>query len=236
MVQAGASAAKREVRVCARGRSSSHATIRSRLIAAAMATCWRGVFATPQYRVRRSPKARTPCESVPSMPARCAYCAWPSALAYQALASATATSVLPPRHHQVPLGTAHLVVVPVDHKLLGAVRTLDLGLPALARTGGTAQVDVLLLAAGDQECCADIRRVDEVLAWRHVLLDERLLDRLRAQRLMHRGGRRVHVCEQMGGGGFAGFTDVDHVPGPLRVAFVAVARLAIVGRCDPFGR
>src|SRR4029077_16666580 len=80
-------------------------------------------------------------------------------------ATALATSVLPPRRRQVPLGTAHLVLVPVDHKLLGAVRALDLGLPALARTGGTAQDDVLLLAAGDQECCADISRVDEVLAW-----------------------------------------------------------------------
>src|SRR5262245_63082124 len=36
---AGARAAKREVRVVARGRSSSHATIRSTFIAAAMATC-----------------------------------------------------------------------------------------------------------------------------------------------------------------------------------------------------
>ena len=35
----GASAAKREVRVVARGRSSSQATIRSILIAAAIATC-----------------------------------------------------------------------------------------------------------------------------------------------------------------------------------------------------
>src|SRR5262249_46041878 len=115
------------------------------------------------------------------------------------------------------------------------VRALDLGLPTLARTGGTAQDDVLLFAAGDQEGCAGIRRFDEVLAWWRVLLDERLLDGLRALRLLGRGGRRVHVCEQMGGSGFACFTDVDHVPGPLRVALVAVARLAIVGRFDPFG-
>jgi hypothetical protein len=49
---------------------------------------------------------------------------------------------------------------------------------------------------------------------------------------MHRGGRRVHVREQMGGSGLACFADVHHVPGPLRVAFVAVARLNIVGRLD----
>jgi hypothetical protein len=39
MGQIGASAAKREVRVFARGRSSSHATSRSTLMAAAVATC-----------------------------------------------------------------------------------------------------------------------------------------------------------------------------------------------------
>src|SRR5262244_2944143 len=83
---AGARAAKRESRVMARGRSSSHATMRSILIAAAIATCCTWVFARPQYRVRRRPKARTPWERVPSTPARCAYCALPSALADQARA------------------------------------------------------------------------------------------------------------------------------------------------------
>src|SRR5919108_2913625 len=39
MAQAGARAAKREVRVVARGRSSSHAPRRSSLSAAAIATC-----------------------------------------------------------------------------------------------------------------------------------------------------------------------------------------------------
>src|SRR5262245_9043528 len=68
---AGARAAKREVRGVARGRSSSHATIRSTLTAAAMATWCMWVFGKPRYRVRRNPNARTPCESVPSTPARC---------------------------------------------------------------------------------------------------------------------------------------------------------------------
>src|SRR5262245_21262805 len=69
--RAGARAAKREGRVVARGRSSSHATIRSTFIAAAMATCCIWVFGKPRYRVRRNPNARTPCESVPSTPACC---------------------------------------------------------------------------------------------------------------------------------------------------------------------
>jgi hypothetical protein len=39
----------------------------------AVATCCKWVLAKPQYRVRRRPKARTPCESVPSTPARRLY-------------------------------------------------------------------------------------------------------------------------------------------------------------------
>ena len=44
----GASAAKRDVHVVARGRSSNQATSRSRLIAAAVATCCTCVFGNPR--------------------------------------------------------------------------------------------------------------------------------------------------------------------------------------------
>ena len=44
----GAKEAKREVRVRARGRSSSQATIRSTLMAAAVAICCKWVFASPR--------------------------------------------------------------------------------------------------------------------------------------------------------------------------------------------
>ena len=88
---AGARAAKRESRVRARGRSSSHATRRSRLIAAAIATCCMWVFARPPYLVRRRPKARTPCDSVPSTPARRLESRWPSSLADQVCAAASAS-------------------------------------------------------------------------------------------------------------------------------------------------
>ncbi len=52
---------------------------------------------------------------------------------------------------------------------------------------------------------------------------------------MHRGRRRVHVREQVRGGGFTRFADVYHRARPRRVAFVAVACLDIVGRCDALG-
>jgi hypothetical protein len=70
MPQIGASAAKQDTRVFARGRSSSHAMIRSILMAAAVATCCKDVFAKPRDLVHRSPKPRTPWDSVPSIPAR----------------------------------------------------------------------------------------------------------------------------------------------------------------------
>ena len=58
------------MRVLARGRPSSQRTARRTLIAAPVQACWSPVLASPTYRLRRIPKARTPCESVPSMPAR----------------------------------------------------------------------------------------------------------------------------------------------------------------------
>jgi hypothetical protein len=70
LLHAGASAAKREVRVCARGRSSSQATLRSTWMAAAVATCCKWIFSSPRYLVSRSPYPRTPCDRVPSTPAR----------------------------------------------------------------------------------------------------------------------------------------------------------------------
>src|SRR5215510_7364420 len=67
-------------------------------------------------------------------------------------ATALSTSMLPPRDRQVALGTAHVLPVPVHLESLQGVCTLDLCLPPLAGAGGTAQDDVLRLAAGDQEC------------------------------------------------------------------------------------
>src|SRR5215213_1213445 len=70
-IQAGwAKAAKPVTRVRARGTPSSHRTTREAFIAAAVQTCCSPVLARPTYRLRRRPKARTACESVPSIPAR----------------------------------------------------------------------------------------------------------------------------------------------------------------------
>src|SRR5437016_3087801 len=269
------------------GRSSSHATMRSILIAAAIATCCKWVFASPQYRVRRSPNARTPWERVPSMPARCPYCALPSALAYQVRASATASASArggsPSRRprrlarvHAARTGHgAHVCVAnwtmigrlpwppPCSHQAVDRCpwgqRTCCWSQsttncsgpyapstwacqPWLGRVGPrrimscSSQDTVLLAAAADEEFRAEIRGIDEVLAWRHLLLDERLLNRLRTLRFMHRGRRRVDVREEVRGRGLTRLTDVDHVPGPRRVPLLAVARLDIVRGFDACGR
>ena len=82
MAYSGASAATRARRVWARGRPANHATSRSTCRAAAIATLCPGVVAQPRLRARRIPKTRTPCASVPAIPARRASCRGPSARAY----------------------------------------------------------------------------------------------------------------------------------------------------------
>ena len=46
--------------------------MRTQVMAAAVNTCWRRVFASPIYRACRRPYARIPWDSVPSRPARLA--------------------------------------------------------------------------------------------------------------------------------------------------------------------
>ena len=67
------SATKADWRVLALGTPASQAPIRSRFTATAVRMWPRWVLARPMYRVRRSRQARTPCEMVPSMPARLRY-------------------------------------------------------------------------------------------------------------------------------------------------------------------
>src|SRR5262249_5876765 len=95
---------------------------------------------------------------------------------YNDVATALPTPMLPPRHRQVALGAAHLLLVPVDGKLINGVRSIHLGLPALAGACGASQADALVVTAMDEEFRADIGRIDQVLVWRHVLVDECLLD------------------------------------------------------------
>src|SRR5262249_18279761 len=147
-------------------------------------------------------------------------------------ATALPTPMLPPRHREVALGAAHLLLVPVHCELLHGVRAFDLRLPALTGAYGTPQDDALVVAAVDEYFRTDIGGIDQVFTRRDFLVDQCLLDGLRALRFMDRGRRRVHVREQVRGGGVTRFADVHHGARPLGVAFVAVAGLRIVGRFD----
>ena len=141
---------------------------------------------------------------------------------------------LRPTHRGFALRTAHLLLLPVHRELLERIGACDLHLPALTRTRRTPQGHVLLVAAVDEEVGANRGGIDEVLARRHVLSDEGLLESGRALRLMDAGRGRVDVREEVRGGGLARFADMHHGAGPGRVTFVAVAHVGIVGRCDAF--
>src|SRR5712691_5025029 len=147
-------------------------------------------------------------------------------------ATAPPAAVLPPRGRHVALGAAHLLFVKIYFKLIYNISSLDLCLPALTWARRAPQGDALVVTAGHKQLRTDIRRIDEVIPRGYLLLDEGLLDGERAPSLMHRGWCRVHVREQVRGSWFARFADVHHIARPRRVAFVAVARLDIVGRFD----
>src|SRR5262249_47579209 len=92
--------------------------------------------------------------------------------------TALAPPMRPPRHRQVALWAAHLLLVPVHGELFHGVRALDLRLPPLAGAYGTPQEDALVVTTVDKQLGADIGRIDQVLSGGEVLLDERLLDGL----------------------------------------------------------
>ena len=142
---------------------------------------------------------------------------------------------LGPARRGVPLGTVHLLALPIHDEVGQRVRPLDFGLPVGIRARRAPQRDALVIAAADEQLCSDIGRVDQVLARCHVLVDESLLDGGRALRLMDAGRGRVDVREEVRGGGLARFADVHHGAGPLGVPLVAVARVGIVGRLDALG-
>src|SRR5262249_26152278 len=144
--------------------------------------------------------------------------------------------VLLPTPAPLALRTGHLLLLPVHRELLEGIGSCDLLLPALPRTRRAAQGDALLVVALDQQLRTDIRRINEVLPGRQLLVKQSLLHRSRALRLMDRGWSRVDVCEEVGGGGLARFADMHHIASPGRVPLVAVARVGIVGRFNTLGR
>ena len=104
-----------------------------------------------------------------------------------------------------------------------------MGLPPLDRPRGTAPGDPVLLSAGDEPVGAARGALDAMRLRREVFRAQGRVHGGCALGLLDCSGRRVHLREQVRGGGLTRLADVPHGPGPLRVAFLAIARLRIIG-------
>src|SRR5688500_12769698 len=129
----------------------------------------------------------------------------------------------------------YLLTLPVDREVLDGVPALGLRLPAAVRASRAPQRDAVRLTAGDEQRRINVCRIDQVLARGQALGDEGLLNKLGVLRLMDGGGGRLDMREQVGRGRLARLADMDQVPRPLCVPFVAAAGVDIVGRFDALG-
>src|SRR4029450_11605993 len=145
-------------------------------------------------------------------------------------------AILPPHGRALALGTACLPLLPIDRELGAIVRPVGMGLPAWDRPRGAAERDAVVVPAGGEQGRADIGAIDEMLPWRQVFLAEGLVDGFGALGLIDCGSGRVHLREQVGCGGLTRFADMHHVPGPLRVAFLPIARFRLIGGFDALCR
>ena len=143
---------------------------------------------------------------------------------------ALAINVLPPDGRDLALRTAGLPLLPIDRELGEIVGPVGLGLPALDRPRGAAERDAVVVPAGGEQGCADISAIDEMLPWCQVFGAQSLVDGVGT---LDGSGGRVHVREEVRHGRLACLTDMHHIASPLRVAFLAIARLRIIGGLDP---
>ena len=146
---------------------------------------------------------------------------------------ALAINVLPPDGRDLALRTAGLPLLPIDRELGEIVGPVGLGLPALDRPRGAAERDAVVVPAGGEQGCADIGAIDEMLPWCQVFRAQSLVDGVGTLGLIDCSGGRVHVREEVRHGRLTCLTDMHHIASPLRVAFLAIARLRIIGGLDP---
>jgi hypothetical protein len=153
-------------------------TVRSKFIAAAVATCCKCIFASPRYRAHHSPKARTPWERVPSTPARRLYRCCPSSLAYHARAACSAsnsacspagesTPGYMPSPQRRPALPSWWQLSPAD-EVGQRVCPFDFGLPVRIRARQAAQRNAILCTTADEPLRVDIGRIHQMLARRQV--------------------------------------------------------------------
>ena len=97
---------------------------------------------------------------------------------------------------------------------------------------GTDQADSVVGLAPDQELRVDIGRIHEMVPRGQLLVDKRLMNRCGTLHFMHRGRGRDHMGQEMHGVRVTGLGHVDHIPGPLCVAFGPKARVGIIRRFE----
>src|SRR4029450_10795275 len=136
---------------------------------------------------------------------------------------ALAIDILPPAGRDLPLRAPCLPLLPVHRALGEIIGPVGMRLPPLDRPRGAAQGDTMLVPAGDEPVRADRGAIDAMLPRRQVLRAEGLVDGGRTLGLIAGGGGRVHLREQVGGGGLTLFADMPHGPGPLCVALLPIA-------------
>src|SRR6516162_8757562 len=146
----------------------------------------------------------------------------------------TAGRVVPftPRRRPFSLRTPDLLVVPVNREVVDIIGTVHFRLPTRIVTGGTKQVDAILLTTLDQEGRVNIGGIDQVCLRGEVFFGQCLMDIVRAHRLMDRCRGRLDMGQQVRRRVLAGFTYMDHVACPLGAAFGAVAGVNIIGGFD----
>jgi hypothetical protein len=156
--------------------------------------------------------------------------------AHDGIRLALALNVLPPDSRDLALRTAGLPRRPIDRELGESIGPIGLRLPPLDRPRGAAQGEPVRIPAGDEHGRAERGAIDDMRPRRQVLRAEGRMDGGRALGLIDGGGGRVHLREQVGCGGLIGLADVHHVAGPLRVAFLPIARFWIIRRFDALRR
>ena len=147
---------------------------------------------------------------------------------------ALAIAILPPHGRDLALGAVRLPLLPIHRELVQSVGPLSMSLPPLARPCGAAPRAAVVVAAGDEHVRAHIGGINEMFLRREIFLLQGRMDRCGALGRMDCRGGCVHLREEVGRGGLTRLADVHHVPSPLRVAFVPIACLRIIGGFDPF--
>jgi hypothetical protein len=112
------------------------------------------------------------------------------------------------------------------------VAALDLGLPGRVRPRRANQVDAVVLAAAHQQLGVDVGGVDQVLAGDQAFAGQGRVDRGGAPGLVHGGGGRHRVRDQMDPVVLAALAQVHDVADPGGARAGAEARLGVVGRLD----